>query len=198
VSISSMMDVAYRRRVDVQLGDRSLQTLDEAARAAGERPETQNPVTAALENIMTYIPGEILVTYVAVVAVIHPTAGGEAPESVVADWVAFLAFFILTPAVAWLIYAVKCLNAGKPLPTPMIQWPVWEMSAATIAYVVWAVTLPENPFSEFSWYSSGLAAIVLLIVSMLLGLMAPLFTRRPLGAERRRSSRSLSRRNDEP
>jgi len=176
-----MMDAAYQRRQDVPPVNRGLQTVGETAQATGEKPETQSPATAALESIMTYIPGEILTTYVAVVAVIHPTIGGQTQGSIVVDWVMFFVL-ILTPIVSWLIYAAKCMNAGKPMPAAVAQWPVWEMSAATIAYVIWAATLPATPFGEFSWYTSGLAAIILLIVSMVLGLIAPLFTRRPLAS----------------
>ncbi len=180
MSVSSMMDVAYQQRQEVQPTGRGPRTLGETAQVTGENSETQSPVTAALESIMTYIPSEILVTYVAVVAVIHPTVAGETTNSAAADWIVFLVFLILSPVVSWLIYAAKCVNAGKALPGAVAQWPLWEMSAATIAYVIWAATLPETPFGGFSWYSPGLAAIVLLITSMLLGLIAPLIVRKPL------------------
>ncbi|QIN83743.1 hypothetical protein GBA63_14700 [Rubrobacter tropicus] len=176
MSISSMMDVAYQRRQDVEPRGRGISSLGEAT---GENPETKSPVTTALEAIVTYIPTEIVATYVAVVAVIHPTIAGTTTEAPVADWIVFLAFLVLTPITAWLVYAAKCLNAGKQLPTGAAL-PLWEMSAATVAFVVWAATLPETPLGGFPWYTSGLAAILLLIVSMVLGLIAPLFTQRPL------------------
>lgn len=180
MSISTLMDAAYQRRADVEPVNRGLGTSAEIAQATGEKPETQSTATTALKNIMAYIPAEILTTYVAVIAVIHPTTGGVTAESALADWIAFVVFLVLTPIVSWLIYAAKCLNASKSLPAAVAQWPIWEMSAATIAYLIWAITLPETPFGTFSWYSSGLAAILLLIVSLILGLLAPLFTRRPL------------------
>jgi hypothetical protein len=180
VSISSMMDVAYQRRADVPPLNRGLTTLSETAQATGERPETQSTATTALKNMMTYIPGEILTTYVAVVAVIHPTTAGVTAEAPIADWVVFIVFLVLTPVVSWLLYAAKCVSGGKPLPSSPAEWPLWEMSAATVAFLVWAATLPETPLGAFPWYTSGLAAIILLIVSMILGLIAPLFTQRPL------------------
>jgi hypothetical protein len=55
-----------------------------------------------------------------------------------------------------------------------------QIIAATVAFVIWAGALPNNPFNEFSWYSAGLAGVVLLVASMVLGLAAPIFTRNKL------------------
>ncbi|MGB9110661.1 MAG: hypothetical protein WCC39_18390 [Telluria sp.] len=41
----------------------------------------------------------------------------------------------------------------------------------------WAFALPLSPFAQFDWYSSAIASIAGLVVSTLLGLMAPLFQR---------------------
>ncbi len=57
------------------------------------------------------------------------------------------------------------------------QWPVWEMMAATLAYAAWAFALPSTPFTQFTWYSPGLAGALVPVVSTVLGSVAPLFQR---------------------
>ena len=55
---------------------------------------------------------------------------------------------------------------------------MWEMFAATLAYVAWTFALPNTPFAQFTnWYSSGLASFLVLIVSSGLGIVAPLMQR---------------------
>ncbi len=133
-----------------------------------------NSATNALQVIAAYIPTEVLSLYVACVAVLH-----KGDKVTVAEWIAFGSFFFLTPVVVWLVYAIKIKSAQKPLPLAPSKWPVWEMSAATIAYVAWAYALPGTPFSQFApgGYSAGLAGLMVLIVSTLLGAVAPLFQR---------------------
>ena len=126
---------------------------------------------------MTYIPAEVLTTYVAVVAVLYPVTDDATAGTPTAAWVAFFVFLVLTPIVSWVIYAVKVANAKKPLPISIAKWPMWEMIAATIAYAIWAVALPNNPFSGLPWYSSGLAGIILLIRSHAARSGGALFTR---------------------
>src|SRR5215203_4035698 len=176
MSISSMMDVAWERHVR----ERGPRSQREIAQATGEKPEAQSAITSALETIMTYIPGEIVTTYVAVVAVLPPVTDGVSTGASVTAWVVFFVFLALTPIVSWLIYAAKAVNANEPPPWAIANWPKWEMTAATVAYVIWAAALPDNPFNGFAWYSAGVAGIILLVCSMMLGLIAPIFTQTSL------------------
>lgn len=67
----------------------------------------------------------------------------------------------------------------KPLPLAPRAWPMWEMFAATVAYVAWAFVLPNSPFQQFQdWYSSALAGVVVLAATTILGLLAPVVQRR--------------------
>lgn len=79
--------------------------------------------------------------------------------------------------ILWLVYATKLRGEGKALPLRPRYWPVWEMVAATFAYFAWAFALPQTPFANFSWYSPSLSSLAVLVVSTILGLLAPLFQR---------------------
>jgi hypothetical protein len=171
MSVSSMTNVAFARRSDVEPVGAAPTSLDQIAAAKADSPQTTSTASSALSTIATYIPTEVLTVYVAVIAALNPaaTSGQRGPE-----WAAFLIFLVATPAVVWLVYAAKVRTAGKELPTSIAQWPKWEMLAATIAYAAWAFALPETPFADFGWYSAAIAAVVVLVATTVLGLVAPI------------------------
>jgi hypothetical protein len=178
MSISSMANVAYVRRADVNVpkvapANAAPKTLNQIELATAGTPDSQSAMTTALKVIATYIPTEVLTLYVAVLAAI------QIPNrtSYRSLWAAFYVFLGATPVIVWLVYAAKVRAAGKPLPLAPRQWPIWEMSSAAIAYTAWAFALPETPFKEFNWYSAALAGVIVLIISTVLGLVAPLFQR---------------------
>ena len=183
MSISTMTTIAYRRR---QLapggldGARARSGSSVAATQAGEVPETQSGMSSALSTITAYVPTEILITYVAVVAAIAGTAvGASAAPSPQGLWVTFVAFLIATPVVVWLVYAGKLRTAGKPLPRDIRDWPRWEMVAATVGYLAWAFALPSTPFTSFAWYNAGVAGVAVLITATMLGLLTPVVLGQP-------------------
>lgn len=170
MSLASMTEVAFQRRTDVGKPEFVPRTLPEVAGAASGKQEPDTPVNTALRTMVTYIPTEVITLYVAVVAALHPTAGGTVPTSPLLFWI----FLAGTPFVIWVVYAAKVKDAGKPLPTSTRTWPVWEMSAGTLAFAAWALALPQQPFPR---YPAALGGVVVLVTSTDLGLLAPLFSR---------------------
>ena len=77
----------------------------------------------------------------------------------------------------WLMFAAKLKAAGKGLPLRPKQWPIWEMSAATVSFAAWATALPQNPFTALPWYSAAVAGVLVLVTAAVLGLVAPIFQR---------------------
>jgi hypothetical protein len=51
---------------------------------------------------------------------------------------------------------------------------MWEMSAATVAFVVWAFALPNTGFADLAWYKPGLATAAVLLVTLVLAAVAPI------------------------
>lgn len=196
MSISSLANAAAGRRLDFPPYDTVPQGLAEIARAAATPPEpppvtprgaptspgeNANAINTALNLLFGYIPTEVITLYVAVLAAIQQPANPEATGNVAfGAWIAFLGFLVATPIVVWLVYGAKIKAAQKPLPLSFWEWPLWEMFAATVAYVTWAFALPKSPFTDYPWYSSALSGIAVLIASTFLGLLAPFF-QRPLG-----------------
>jgi hypothetical protein len=113
-----------------------------------------------------------LTLYVAVLAAI------QKPGIVTrAEWITLWGFLVATPIVVWLVFGAKVKAAQKQMPVAPRTWPVWEMFAATVAYCAWAFALPNTPFTSYTWYSSALSGIAVLVASTVLGLLAPFFQR---------------------
>lgn len=162
-----MTNVAFNRRDDQNEVIRGApDSVADIARSTGENSRASTPATSTLSSIAAYIPTEILTVYVAVVAAL-----GSGDRTV--QWVAFWFFLIVTPIVVWLTYAGKVRQATGTVPGAIREWPKWEMVAATIAYLAWAFALPETPFAELSFYSAAIAAVVVLVVTTAIGLVAP-------------------------
>lgn len=183
-----MANAAAARRPDTVPANDFPRTLDQIAQAAAAPPAPAEPpagpgtaavsppgsTDTALHVLFGYIPTEVLTLYVAVLAALHRGSGVTR-----ADWLAFWVFLAATPVVVWLVYGAKLKALQKPLPLRFGTWPLWEMFAATAAYSAWAFALPNSPFGTYPWYSSALSGLAVLIVSTLLGLLAP-FLQRPL------------------
>ena len=183
-----MANASAARRPDTVPANDFPRTLDQIANAAGTPPAlaepppvpgrvaagSSGPTDTALHVLFGYIPTEILTLYVAVLAALRRES-----DVTRADWLSFWIFLAATPVVVWLVYGAKLKALQKSLPLRLGAWPVWEMFAATAAYSAWAFALPNSPFSTYPWYSSALSGLAVLIVSTLLGLIAP-FLQRPL------------------
>lgn len=182
MSINAMANAAAARRPDMLPLDTIPKGLEEIALAAATPAaatlrkkdaattgQNSAQIETALHVLFGYIPTEILTLYVAVLAALQTNKATL--------WTVFWLFFIATPIVVWLVYGAKCKAADKKLPLTFGTFPLWEMSAATIAYCAWALALPNNPFINYSWYSSAISGIVVLVASTGLGLLAPFFQR---------------------
>jgi|SRR5579864_2009230 hypothetical protein len=189
MSICALTNAAMARRRDFGPVERAPNTVTETFNASAQVPnprEGQPADTAnltntngAIQTLTTYIPTEVLTLYVSALAALGPitiTIGKQVQQ--VGRWIPFWCFLVLTPLIVWVTFATKVKAANKPIPTSPRQWPLWEMSAATLAYCAWAFALPSTPFAQFQqWYSPGLAGLIVLVVSSGLGLIAPLMQR---------------------
>ena len=114
-----------------------------AVREAGGIAPPQNQV---LDFLTKYIPGELIALYIPLVAAfpaikkIEPTFSPD----VAGTWV-YWAFVISSPFLFLFIYMSKAETAelrGLKYPS---NWPVFRMAAASIAFAVWALAVPDNP-----------------------------------------------------
>jgi hypothetical protein len=191
MSLNSLANAAMARRPEVFPIGAVPGGLDEIAiaaetpqgilaRVAGVAPPAEkqaSTIDTASNVLFGYIPTEILTLYVAVLAAIQQPETN--PNVQLIRWITFWSFLVATPIVAWLVFAAKVKATSQPLPLAARTWPMWEMSAAIIAYCAWALALPNSPFAAFktSWYSSAVSGVIVLVASTVLGLLAPFFQR---------------------
>ncbi len=174
MSVSSMANLAFARRADSGSG-KGLTTRGAVAAAKEGAP---GAVSSAVSAIAAYIPTEIVTVYIAVLATLGVTREGAAASGVVTTTpiLAYAVFVVLTPIVVWGLYASRAVAAGKELPLSIAAWPKWEMVAATLAFASWSAALPSSPLERYDWFTAGLAGVVALVLSMLIGLFAPIFS----------------------
>lgn len=194
MSINAMTNAAVARREDFHPAGGPPQGLAGIALAAGTPPAPivpappgsnpppppppANGANTALQTLTTYIPTEILTLYVAAIAALA-TLPADKDGHQDGRWAPFYAFLVATPLLVWIAFATKLKSAGKPIPLSPRLWPVWEMCAATAAFVAWVFALPNTPFAQFKEvYSAGFAGFMVLVVSSGLGMIAPLMQRR--------------------
>jgi hypothetical protein len=145
----------------------------ESRAEGGARPAAAdtNRVTSALNMLVGYVPTEVITLYVAALsaeAALRATFG-------FIDAAAILWFFVaLTPVLLLLIYVSKVAATGDALPGPAL-WPWWKMFAATVAFFVWALAVPGNPYLKDM--TAAVAGLGAMLVSTLLNVLTPIFER---------------------
>jgi hypothetical protein len=115
---------------------------------------TNVPPDGFFDRILKYIPADIVAGWVA----LDGLSGGL---SVTVLWVLFAAIAIL--AYFWMLKQTHV--PGQP---PAIK----QAIVATISFGVWAFALQSGPFDAMA-YSSQLAAAVLIVYTLAIGLIVP-------------------------
>lgn len=166
MSLYSLGDIAAQRHLAANLP---------AAHAADVKasPPAPAPERAATDDLVKYIPTESITLYVAGISAISALTTPPDPRYF---QVLYITFAVLTPMFLLLIAVGKIRSAGAPFPKPA-QWPIWKMTAATIAFLVWALAVPgplQALGGENMLWAIG-AGFGALLVSKILGLLAPIF-----------------------
>jgi hypothetical protein len=179
MSVSSLTNVAMSRRADVDSSEAVPNSQSGFIAATAGPQESRNGVAGAMQVIMTYVPTEIIGVYTSVATAIQVAPGSNQDTSnYFPAWIAFAICLFLTPLSVLLLYAGKVKQANKPLSLSPTKWPLWEMSAASLAFFAWAFSMPGSPFRSIQgFYSPGIAAIVLPCSAMIIGMVAPLMHR---------------------
>lgn len=173
MSISSMTNLALNRRADVVANNATSNASSNVEQNKAPPAGAQSSTGSILAAITAYIPTEIITVYVATLGALSAPASARPGDGLTAT----IAFLLLTPVIVWLIYAGKVKASGKPLPSSVKEWPIWEMTAATISFAVWATALPNSPMTSLQLISSAMAAVLIMVVSLVLGLIGPLVQR---------------------
>jgi hypothetical protein len=148
-------------------GDTGLEAQPPASAPAPEG----DALTNALALVVTYIPTEIIIGYVAVSVEIDDSPA----HSYAGQWTAFWLFLALTPVVHWSVYARLLRLRRQRLPWHPRTWPWFGLVTGTVAFALWGFALPASPFTSLDWYHGSVAAVALIVGSVALGFAARAF-----------------------
>ncbi len=158
-------NIANRLKLSDLQVDPILPDLEELAVS---EPVQETSATTALDNLVKYIPTESVTLYVAGVAAKVPLA--SATGFITPSWL-YWSFAIFTPILFLLIYAGKRRGNGLPPFPPLREWPWWKLLASTIAFLTWALAVPEGPYLQGE-NEGAVAALAALFISTLLSILA--------------------------
>ena len=117
----------------------------------------------ALDSIGTYIPTEVIATYLAILAVI-PNAPGHRYQ-----WLMFWAFLVATPLAVWVGVSAAHPGQGLSLPVKSVRkWPWLSMFAASLAFAVFAVGIPGSVVNDVTWYEAWMSTAAIILSAFLL------------------------------
>jgi hypothetical protein len=123
-------------------------------------------------GLTRYIPAETVTLYVATIAVI-PVLQSEVYEGI-KPWWAYAFWAVLTPIIWFLILRGKTRRdtTGRK---PTRAWKIWGGTSSVIAFLAWALVVPNGPLLQ-SEQGAVVAAFLALFVSTFLNLIAGQFT----------------------
>jgi hypothetical protein len=143
-----------------------------------ERAETEvviqsNSVNNTVNALVKYIPTEVVTLYVAAVSA---TPSLKTSFTFISSGLIYWLFAVMTPVVLLLIYASKRASEGLTVLPPVKELPYWKMAAATVAFLVWALAVPGNPYiiGEGGGVVAGFGAV---FISTVMSLLEPIFER---------------------
>jgi hypothetical protein len=138
---------------------------------APTRPPT--PVNNALSMLVKYIPTESVTLYV---AAISAAAALNTFWSKITAVQIYWFFAALTPVIFILVFLGKRRMMRLRIFPPVREFPWWKLIACTVAFLVWALAVPGNPY--ISGVSEGaLVGFFAIFISTILSLLEPIFDR---------------------
>lgn len=181
MSINSMTNDELKRQSQYRSApgtgdhDRSVPPGAGSRRVAGTFSAQDNQVAITLNALVKYIPTEVVTLYVAAASTAQSLRNAISMP-LIDGRLLYWGFTVLTPVLLVLMYASKRATDGLPALPKIREMPWWKMTAATVAFSVWALAVPGNP------YVSGdgapiVASFGAIIISTLLSLLEPIFER---------------------
>lgn len=190
LSVIAMADRASAasagRRLRSGSGGRRESTGKTSPEPASTNAATENDraVAEAARAIIAYIPAEIVTAYVAATGII--TVSGAKPAA--GQWVLMWIALAFTPFTVWTLTALRAKKATGRVPLAPATWPWLQIILASVAFELWAFSLPNTPFGNLSWYRPVIGGVVLIFGTLFVGLIASLVE--PSDATHRRTDQA--------
>ena len=143
-------------------------------------PKPPEPIGNALQRLVEFIPIEsITLFWLAVPAceALYRYSQSIPPEQNIQrptawDWCLYIGMLVFTPVLLLLVYLSAKAAQGDGFPS-LRKWPWWRALASTIAFAVWALAVPGNPYIDDRQLLMGVW-VGAFLVSLLLSLFDPI------------------------
>ncbi len=124
------------------------------------------------QQILAYIPSEIITVYVMVMGTLTGSVTGNATAAT-AQTSATLFWVCLVGSPLWVLatYLVTCKT-----PSPR-GWPYWSMAAAAVAFLVWSIAFGNTYIISKLAISSAVGSILVIFSAPVLSVVGRLFAR---------------------
>ena len=170
MSVAAMADNKLTRDATAQLADdKPVETVElpEGGRVVGVREN-------ALNAVVQWIPAETIGAYVFLLTLLDPLEPNRGQQIYQLDfsgrWFIFALGALLTVLSVPLACAVKARLASVDF-----QPPVRETVIALVAFILWAIALPDTPLNDWSWWDPQYGAAAIVVSAVLLHPLAILF-----------------------
>ena len=129
-----------------------------ALEGASEPAQIGQRVTSALDQMVAYVPSEVIGIYIAGVGIIGPSGR--------AKWGLLWLSLALIPLFIWLADRMeRQSDANAPKAFAKLAW---VCLLATFAFVAWSAALPETPFLDFSANATRLGSFAAMVLAALM------------------------------
>lgn len=166
------------RSVDRSLKQHRLEAVNvHPSPEAPAAPSGGTGTAGAIEALIKYIPTESVALYIAAVAAIPSLEALYAAGSlrVVRASVYWGFALVVTPLLFVLILFAKRRESGLAPVPPREEFPLWDFVAATVAFSVWAILIPNGPIESAALGIIG--PVVAIAASVLLNLIGRILTK---------------------
>lgn len=147
-------------------------------------------IKTAITKLARFIPTESITIYLAAVstvAAISEASGGNSVNQTTENWIMnilapvslyWITGLIVTPAIFLLIRAIAQMKLNKK---PFSEFPIWKLLASIIAFLIWALAIPNNPYADSAAAKSAFAFLAI-VISIFLDLFDQFYEERKLRA----------------
>jgi hypothetical protein len=151
VTMTELALEAERPKV-VRGAEAGLEGVSEPAAQTGKR------TVSALDQIVAYVPTEVIRIYIAGVGIVGPAGR--------AKWGLLLLSTALIPLFVWL--SDRIARQSDPSVPKAYSKLAWVCLLAACAFLAWAAALPETPFLDFSEKATRLGSFAAVVLAAII------------------------------
>jgi hypothetical protein len=152
--------------------------IQEKRKGGEPAPDPGTPVgvpSNVVNQLVAYIPTEIITVWVALIAVLNDPKAPEGKTICHAEWSTHWLLAGAAGVLASLLTFGFAYRKFADTPNVTFKVPVFGMLAAPLAFLAWAVALPEGPLRSACWYNEEAGAFIVTIATVGIASLAYIF-----------------------